>query len=136
MRTISRTIELTKAQIDALDSTAVEILEPTATGKGIVVLSAQIWKTVGSAATVGTNELQIVYSGTTGTTVCEFLNVDSANGALAAAQNRIQYAGFAAAGSVAIPVSADGVSIKAGGAITAGANTILKVKVDFQIIDL
>lgn len=136
MKTISRTTSLTKAQIDALHSTPVEILLAPNAGKGLVILGAQIWKTAGSGASTGTNELQLVYSDTTSTSVCEFLNVDSANGALAATQNRIQYAGFASAGSVAIPISGDGVSIKASGAITAGTGTILKVKIDFQVIDL
>lgn len=136
MRTISRTITLNKAQIDALHSTPIEILEPTAAGKALVILGAQLWQTAGVAAGAASRELQFVYSGTTSTVICEMPNVDDATGALAGTANRIQYAGFAAAGSVAVPVSADGVSVKASGAITAGTGTIAKIKIDFQVIDL
>jgi hypothetical protein len=139
MRTISRTITLTKAQIDALDSTAIELLEPPVAGKAIVLIGAQLWKTAGNAATAGTGELQLYYTATTGTIAAQFLNVDSSAGALGDnAQNRIQYSGSAGAvtGSVAIPVSADGISIKASAAIVCAASTTAKIKLDFQIIDL
>lgn len=139
MRTISRTITLTKAQIDALDSTAIELLEPPVAGKAIVLVGAQLWKTAGNAATPGTGELRLFYTGSTSDFVAQFLNVDAAAGALGDnAQNRIQYSGSAGAvtGSVAIPVSADGISIDASAAITCAANTTAKIKLDFQIIDL
>ena len=133
MRTISRTIELTKAQIDALDSTAVEILEPPVAGKAIVLLSAQAWKTAGGQTAGTSRTFNLVYSATTGTAISSFAAINSVTGALDTNNNRIQSAVGTANAS---PASGDGISIKASGAITAAADTVLKVKVDFQIIDL
>jgi hypothetical protein len=133
MRTISRTITLTKAQIDALDSTAVEILEPCAAGKALVLLGAQAWKTAGGQTAGTSRTFNFVYSATASTAISTLAAINSATGALDTDNNRIQSAVGTANAS---PASGDGISIKASGAITAAANTLLKIKVDFQIIDL
>lgn len=135
MRTISRTIELTKAQIEALHTTAVPLVLAPVSGKAVVVLGAQIWKTSGLAATSTDADLSICYgAATTGDFL--FTNVDNATGALGDnAQNRIQVATIV--GSIAAQASGAAVSLFSNQAITCGAgDTTAKVKIDFQIIDL
>lgn len=133
MRTISRTITLTKAQIDALDSTAIELLEPPVAGKAIVLLGAQAWKTAGGQTAGTSRNFNLVYSATTGTIISSLAAINTATGALDTANNRIQSSVGTANAS---PASGDGLSIIASGAITAAASTVLKIKLDFQIIDL
>lgn len=135
MRTISRTIDLTKAQIEALHTTAVPLVLAPVSGKAIVVLGAQLWKTSGLATVSTAADLSICYgAATTG----DFLltNVDSSTGALGDnAQNRIQVATIV--GSIAAQASGVAVNLFSNEAITCGAgDTTAKIKVDFQVIDL
>ena len=135
MKTFSRTIELTKAQIDGANSTPITLLtDGLPTGKAFVITGAQLWKTAGDAATAGTGHLEITY-GTSSDLVLEFQDVDAADGALGDdAQNRIQYA--LVQNTKAIACSSEPVVLNASAAILCAANTTVKIKLDCQVIDL
>jgi len=138
MKTFSKTVELTKAQIDGLNDGSPVVLDllPAGlpAGKAFVVTSAQMWKTAGNAATGGTGDINISY-GTATTAIATFNQVDAAAGALGNnAQYRIQNASLNDTNAVV----ADGTSlnISASAAIVCAASTTAKIKVDCQVIDL
>ena len=136
MKTFSRTIELTEAQIEGLNTgtpVPLTLLSAPPTGKAFVVVSAQLWKTAGNAATVGTGEIIISYGSDTNG-VMQFSNVDASTGALGNnAQNRIQIASHLAN---AVAASGATVSISANAAIACATGTKAKIKLDCQLIDL
>lgn len=136
MKTFSRTIELTEAQIEGLNTGSpvpFTLLTAPPTGKAFVITGAQLWKTAGAAATVGTGEIIISY-GTDTNGVMQFSNVDASTGALGNnAQNRMQVASHL---SNAVPSSGEAVTISANAAIACATGTKAKIKLDCQIIDL
>jgi len=136
MKTFSRTIELTEAQIEGLNTGSpvpLTLLTAPPAGKAFVVISAQLWKTAGNAATVGTGEIIISYGSDTNG-IYQFANVDASTGALGNnAQNRIQVASHL---SNAVAANGETVSISANAAIACATGTTAKIKLDCQLIDL
>lgn len=136
MKVFSRTIELTEAQIEGLNTgspVTFQLLSAVPTGKAFVVTGAQLWKTAGNAASTGTSNIVISY-GTSTTGVLQFGSVDASTGALGNnAQNRIQIASH-----LSNAVQADGaiVNISASAAISCATGTKAKIKLDCQVIDL
>lgn len=137
MKTFSRTIELTEAQIEGLNTgspVAFTLLtDGLPTGKAFVITGAQLWKTAGNAASAGTAEIIISYgSDTTG--ILQFSNVDASTGALGDnAQNRIQIASHL---SNAVQCDGASVNISSNAAIACATGTTAKIKLDCQVIDL
>jgi hypothetical protein len=136
MKTFSRTIELTEAQIEGLNTGSpvpFTLLTAPPAGKAFVVTSAQLWKTAGAAATVGTGEIIISYGADTNG-VYQFANVDASTGALGNnAQDCIQIASHL---SNAVAANGATVTISANAAIACATGTTAKIKLDCQIIDL
>ena len=136
MKTFSRTIELTEAQIEGLNTGSpvpLTLLSAPPTGKAFVVTGAQLWKTAGNAATAGTGEIIISYGADTNG-VAQFSNVDASTGALGDnAQDRIQVASHL---SNAVAANGETVSISANAAIACATGTTAKIKLDCQLIDL
>ena len=136
MKVFSRTIELTEAQIEGLNTgspVTFQLLSAVPTGKAFVVTGAQLWKTAGNAASAGTSNIVISY-GTSTTGVLQFASVDASAGALGNnAQNRIQIASH-----LSNAIQADGaiVNISASAAISCATGTKAKIKLDCQVIDL
>lgn len=137
MKVFTKTVSLTKAQIDALFSGGnpipLNIIPAPGANKGIVLISANMFKTNGGAASVGTSKINFSF-GTLTDAVAEFTGVNAATGALRiAGQNRVQ---------PAIPVSNAvenlnlPLNISASAAISCAANTTAKVVVNFMIVDM
>jgi hypothetical protein len=137
MRVFTKTITLTKAQIDALyaedTSVPLEIIPKPGEGKAIVLVSAAFYKIAGNAATVGTGEINFSY-GTSATAIMELVNVDAATGALGNnAQKRIQHG---VSSSLAVVGEDLPLNISASAAIVCAANTVAKLIINFMIVDL
>jgi len=138
MKTFSRTIELTEAQIEGLNTGSpvpLTLLTAPASGTAFVITGAQLWKTAGGAATVGTGEINISYGTETTLFVAQFANVDASGGALgSSSQNKIQYASISNAASIG--ASGVAVILSANAAIACATGTKAKIKLDCQLIDL
>ena len=137
MKVFTKTVELTEAQIEGLNTGSpvpLTIVAAPKAGFALGFVGAKIWKTAGNAATAGTAEINVSY-GTSTTAIAEFTNVNATPGALGNnAQNRIQHAIPVATNAVA----ADGqpLSISSSAAIAAATGTKMKVSIDFTIVKL
>lgn len=137
MKVFTKTITLTKAQIDALHdgeaAVPLPIIPAPGEGKSIIVVSANIFKVAGKAATAGTAEMNLSF-GTSVTPVMEFTNVDASEGFLGAdAQGRVQpaIAMSNAVNSTNLPLN-----ISASAAIVCAADTVAKLIINFMIVDM
>jgi hypothetical protein len=137
MKVFTKTVELTKAQVEGLFSVSpvpFDIVAAPRAGYALNLVGAKIWKTAGNAATAGTAEINVSY-GTATTAIAEFTNVDAAAGALGNnAQGRIQYAIPVATNAVV--AEAKSLSISSSAAIVAATGTKVKVSIDFTIVKL
>lgn len=142
MKTFSRTIELTEAQIEGLNTgSPVEftlLSDGLPSDKAFVITGAQAWKTSGGASTDGGAEINVYYAGGS-TPIAVFSNVDDTGspgtGFLGAASiNYIQAAAISTA--VAVPCAGLGVTISSSAAIACATGTKAKIKLDCQVIDL
>jgi hypothetical protein len=137
MKVFTKTVELTKAQVEGLFSGSpvpFDIVAAPKAGYALSLVGAKIWKTAGNAATVGTAEINVSY-GASVTPIAEFTNVNAAAGALGNnAQDRIQYAIPIATNAVAAEASS--LSISSSAAIAAATGTKVKVSIDFTIVKL
>ena len=137
MKVFTKTVTLTKAQIDALFATGspapLNLIPAPGAGKSIMLVSASIFKTAGGAATAGTAEMNLSF-GSASTPVMEFTNVDAAAGFLGnAAQGRVQPA-------IAISNAVDSnnlpLNISSSAAIVCAADTVAKIVINFMIVDM
>jgi hypothetical protein len=133
MRVFTKTVELTKAQIDELDSTPIQVIAPASSGYAVIPVAAQIWKTAGAAPAIPANaDIALAYENAT-SAIFTFTDVDGA-GALFETAGSVQFGEL----NVTDAASAVGESVVIGAsaAITSAVNTLVKVSVDFKIVKL
>lgn len=144
MKRIQVTRILTKAEIDALNSTALTIVSAPKSTQIFVPRSIFVSKLTGNAASAGTADLQFVYTGDTEVIMAVF-DADASGGVLGDNADRFVIADnvqtSATAGSN-FPVVENalalgkGFDIKASAAITSAASTTVQVTVEGYIVDV
>lgn len=140
MKTFAKTITLTAAQVNALDTTPVNVIPAPKAGLAIVPHSLIVAKTSGTAAGSCADEpIGLVYTGTTSLLNSldepEFATNSNAVLSMGAAKaNYISVVGKATATSQIIP--AKGVDISAPGAAISGFTGTLQVTVLFHIVSI
>lgn len=144
MKRIQVTRILTKAEVDALNSTALTIVSAPKSTQIFVPRSIFVSKLTGNAANAGTADLQFVYNGDTEVIMAVF-DADASGGVLGDNADRFVIADnvqtSATAGSN-FPVVENalalgkGFDIKASAAITAAASTTVQVTVEGYIVDV
>lgn len=132
MKVFTKTIELTKAQIEALHSTSLDVLAAPNAGYAVIPVAAQIWKSAGASATSADADITLSYEGASAAIVT-FADADG-TGALEEAAGTVQFGAFNTVDATA--AGAKKVEIAASEAITCAAGTKLKVSVDFKIVKL
>lgn len=132
MKVFTKTIELTKAQIEALDSAPLDVLAAPNVGYAVIPVAAQVWKTAGNAAISSGTDIELAYDGAS-FPIISFVDIDG-TGALHESPKTIQFGAFDTANATGADASK--VVISANAAITCAAGTKLKVSVDFKIVKL
>lgn len=134
MKTITITRVLTKAEIDALNTGELTIVENLGASTIILPRHYILVKKGGAAATTGTGSLVFQYDG--GAALSTITNVDASGGIFGSTADRTQ------SNPVTCPVAATSavinkdITIKSSAAIVAGAGTTLQVTIICDVIDV
>jgi len=133
MKVFTKTVELSKAQIEALHTTELDVVAAPKTGYAAIPVGFQVWKTVGGASTSADSNLVLKYDGVTG----NLFLIDDVDGTGALKVTDLNSVQLGVAQNLAAMVcSGKAIAISATEAITCAANTKMKVSVDFKIVKL
>ncbi len=137
MSPLTKTISLTEAQIETIDTAPIEIMPAPGPGKMFVLLSAHAYKTAGNAASAGTANIVLKYTGDADNDgVLQFSSADAATGFLGDNANyRIQNAVSSTVTTGETDCRNKGITLAASADIAAATGTTAKIVINFQIIN-